>query len=193
MKLYVSFPGNRPWSDKSFQNLVIHKPSFASIVRNCNTIAIYVGRGLYRGNPSAGSCESCFASNFFPLLAVFIFLFEIDVFPLWRQDSVLELQIAALACVRNIVFCNSFFAYGNGVAVSRLPRCDSCMRNMILFLTWKLQIACNGDLRVANAIVAAKILRFWHYERFHWKLHQNRRFFVSKPRSVGSCLWSLCA
>ena len=66
----------------------------------------------------------------FSILALVIFLlkflfercFKIDVFPLRRRDSVLELQIVAFcaACVRSsIAFCNSLFADRNGVAASR--------------------------------------------------------------------------
>ena len=64
-----------------------------------------------------------FGTDGFPLEIPFKKCFKIAVFPLWRRDPLLELQIAAIcgAVVRNsFVLCNSVSADRSGMAASTL-------------------------------------------------------------------------
>ena len=57
-----------------------------------------------------------FGSDDFPVKIPLKKCFKIVVFPLWRRDPVLELQIVAVVCCHSIVFCNPVSADRIGMA-----------------------------------------------------------------------------
>ena len=74
-------------------------------------------------------------------------------------EAPVELQIARnfAACVRNsIAFCNSLFADRSGVAASRFLVVTAACVKCLCFSAESCKSHCNGDVRVANAALAAK-------------------------------------
>ena len=55
----------------------------------------------------------------FPFEIPFEKRFKIVIFLLWRQDPVLDLQIAAVVCCHSILLCNSVSADRSEMAASR--------------------------------------------------------------------------
>ena len=89
--------------------------------------------------------------------------FGIVVFPLWRRDLVLELQIASLyvAVAHNsFVFCNSVCADRRGMAASRVLAAAAAGIMLLCFAAESCKSYCNGCTKVANGALAADFLHF---------------------------------
>ena len=59
---------------------------------------------MRRGNGALAAIFFDFGRNNFPFKNHFKKRFKIVVFPFWRRDVILELQIAAVVCCHSIVF-----------------------------------------------------------------------------------------
>ena len=116
--------------------------------------------------------------------------FKIVVFPLWRRDLVLELQIAAICGVdvRSHFYCvcNSVSADRSGMAASRFLVAAAACVILLRFAAESRKSHCNGSVRRVNGALGADFFDFGIDDfpfKIPFKVLQNRRFSALASRS----------
>ena len=103
-----------------------------------------------------------FSTEDFPFESPFKKCLKLVVFPLWRRDPALELQIAAIfgAIARSsIVLCSSVSSDRSEAAASRLvPAAAACVI-LLRFAAESRQSHCNGSVRRVHGALGSRSWR----------------------------------